>query len=159
MVCWIAIKTTQNEAHSNVDMNVFLCSISAGLYSCCGWRIYADQHCFSWNLKLNLHEIWNLLHMMKTLILSFFTFLSIYIEGLEIFPYPQIFFLNIKMQPRYNRKCYSLIFLPDKFDHRVHVTQLWRYSTLGGLFVLIYAIIVGTRTQHSEICFLSKTPV
>ena len=48
--------------------------------------------------------------MMKTLILSFFTFLSIYIEGLEIFPYPQIFFKNIKMQPRYNRKCYSLIF-------------------------------------------------
>ena len=52
--------------------------------------------------------------MMKALILSFFTFLSIYIEGLEIFPFPQLFFENIKMQPRYNRKSYSLIFIPRK---------------------------------------------
>jgi hypothetical protein len=79
-----------------------------------------------------------LLHMMKALILSFFTFLSIYIEGLETFPFPQLFFENIKMQPRYNRKSYSLIFIPrksfncdgqfvDKFDHRVML------HTCGGI--------------------------
>ena len=76
--------------------------------------------------------------MMKALILSFFTFLSIYIEGLEIFPFPQLFFENIKMQPRYNRKSYSLIFIPrksfncdgqfvDKFDNRVML------HTCGGI--------------------------
>jgi hypothetical protein len=75
------------------------------------WNKYMSQViAVEWLWKVRLR----LLHMMKTLILSFFTFLSIYIEGLEIFPFPQIFFENIKMQPRYNRKCYSLIFLPGE---------------------------------------------
>jgi hypothetical protein len=69
--------------------------------------------------------------MMKTLILSFFTFLSIYIEGLEIFPFPQIFFKNIKMLPRYNRKCYSLIFFAGKV--LIVIDSLWISVTTGGI--------------------------
>jgi hypothetical protein len=67
--------------------------------------------------------------MMKSLILSFFTFLSIYIEGLDIFPFPQIFFENIKMQPRYNRKCYSLIFSPGIV--LIVIDSLWISLTTG----------------------------
>ena len=52
-------------------------------------------------LKLRLH------YMMKTLISSFFTFLLIYIQGLEISRLPQVFFKNIKMRPKYNKKCYN----------------------------------------------------
>jgi hypothetical protein len=45
--------------------------------------------------------------MMKTLISSFFTFLLTYIQGLEISRLPQFFFKNIKMRPKYNKKCYN----------------------------------------------------
>jgi hypothetical protein len=45
--------------------------------------------------------------MMKTLISSFFTFLLIYIQGLKISRLPQVFFKNIKMRPKYNKKCYN----------------------------------------------------
>jgi hypothetical protein len=40
--------------------------------------------------------------MMKTLISSVFTFLLIYIQGLEISRLRQVFFKNIKMRPKYN---------------------------------------------------------
>ena len=52
-------------------------------------------------LNLRLH------YMMKTLISSVFTFLLIYIQGLEISRLPQVFFKNIKMRPKYNKKCYN----------------------------------------------------
>ena len=49
------------------------------------------------NYTLRLH------YMMKTLISSFFTFLLIYIQRLEISRLPQVFFQNIKMRPKYNK--------------------------------------------------------
>jgi hypothetical protein len=49
-------------------------------------------------------------YMMKTLISSFFTFLLIYIQRLEISRLPQVFFQNIKMRPKYNKKCYNYLF-------------------------------------------------
>ena len=53
------------------------------------------------------HKVLRLHYMMKTLISSFFTFLLIYIRELEISRLPQVFFKNIKMRPKYNKKCYN----------------------------------------------------
>ena len=52
--------------------------------------------------------------MMKTLISSFFTFLLIYIQGLEISRLPQVFFKNIKMRPKYNKKVITTYYFAMK---------------------------------------------
>ena len=60
-----------------------------------------EKQIFNGTFTLRLH------YMMKTLISSFFTFLLIYIQELEISRLPQVFFKNIKMRPKYNKKCYN----------------------------------------------------
>jgi hypothetical protein len=46
-------------------------------------------------------------YMVKTLIPSFLTFLLIYFQGLKLSRFPQGFFKNIKMRPKYNEKCFN----------------------------------------------------
>jgi hypothetical protein len=104
----------------------------------------------TWSYEL--HTL-RLHYMMKTLISSFFTFLLIYIQGLEFSQLQQVFFKNIKMRPKYNKKYYNYRFFcskscdcnwqyVDRCDTQYRMCDLQPCLCLRGAWQIFYWIFV-----------------